>query len=100
MPPKKSAGPSPAVHIWAAVSKFRSKNSVTLREEFGHTATENRRSSEIQGTALGQAHGHGPVYNNRSMPQSGRHRAQELCESRGGRPGLPVPNKPCGFCGR
>ena len=22
------------------------------------------------------------------------HRAQELCESRGGRPGLPVPNKP------
>ena len=28
-----------------------------------------------------------------------RDRAQELCESRGGRPGLPVPNKPCGFCG-
>ena len=27
-------------------------------------------------------------------------RAQELCESRGGRPGLPVPNKPHGFCGR
>ena len=27
-------------------------------------------------------------------------RAQELCESRGGRPGLPVPNKPGGFCGR
>ena len=26
--------------------------------------------------------------------------AQELCESRGGRPGLPVPNKPHGFCGR
>ena len=25
---------------------------------------------------------------------------QELCESRGGRPGLPVPNKPYGFCGR
>ena len=24
----------------------------------------------------------------------------KLCESRGGRPGLPVPNKPCGFCGR
>ena len=23
--------------------------------------------------------------------------AQELCESRGGRPGLPVPNKPDGF---
>ena len=27
-------------------------------------------------------------------------RAQELCESRGGRPGLPVPNKRDGFCGR
>ena len=27
-------------------------------------------------------------------------RAQELCESRGGRPGLPVPNKPHGFCVR
>ena len=27
-------------------------------------------------------------------------RVQELCESRGGRPGLPVPNKPYGFCGR
>ena len=23
-----------------------------------------------------------------------RHRAQELCENRGGRPGLPVPNSP------
>ena len=29
-----------------------------------------------------------------------RLRAQELCESRGGRPGLAVPNKPDGFCGR
>ena len=28
-----------------------------------------------------------------------RYRAQELCESQGGRPGLPVPNKPNGFCG-
>ena len=28
------------------------------------------------------------------------HRGQELCESGGGRPGLPVPNKPRGFCGR
>ena len=29
-------------------------------------------------------------------------RTQELCESRGGRPGLPVPNSPyaCGVCGR
>ena len=27
-------------------------------------------------------------------------RAQELCESLGGRPGLPVPNDPCGLCGR
>ena len=24
---------------------------------------------------------------------------QELCESRGGRPGLPVPNSPYGLCG-
>ena len=28
------------------------------------------------------------------------HRAQELCESRGGHPGLPVPNSPYGLCGR
>ena len=27
-------------------------------------------------------------------------RAQELCESRGGRPGLLVPSSPCGLCGR
>ena len=27
-------------------------------------------------------------------------RAQELCESRGGRPGLPGSNKPYGFCER
>ena len=27
-------------------------------------------------------------------------RAQVLCESRGGRPGLPVRNSPCGLCGR
>ena len=27
-------------------------------------------------------------------------RAQELCENRGGLPGLLVPSKPCGFCGR
>ena len=26
--------------------------------------------------------------------------AQELCESRGGRPGHPVPDSPCGHCGR
>ena len=25
---------------------------------------------------------------------------QELCESRGGRPGFPAPNKPYGLCGR
>ena len=29
-----------------------------------------------------------------------RGRAQVLCESRGGRPGLPVPNSPYGLCGR
>ena len=27
-------------------------------------------------------------------------RGQELCESRGGHPGLPVPNSPYGLCGR
>ena len=27
-------------------------------------------------------------------------RAHELCESRGGRPGLPVPNSPYGLCSR
>ena len=27
-------------------------------------------------------------------------KANELCESRGGRPGLPVPNSPYGLCGR
>ena len=27
-------------------------------------------------------------------------RSQELCENRGERPELPVPNKPDGFCGR
>ena len=27
-------------------------------------------------------------------------KARELCESRGGRPGLPVPNSPYGLCGR
>ena len=27
-------------------------------------------------------------------------RAQELCESRGGLPGFPVPNSPYGLCGR
>ena len=37
------------------------------------------------------AYGHGPVYSYRSMPVSvTQHRVQELCESRGGRPGLPV----------
>ena len=25
---------------------------------------------------------------------------QELCERRDGRPGLPVPDSPCGLCGR
>ena len=27
-------------------------------------------------------------------------RARELCEGRGGRPGLPVPDSPYGLCGR
>ena len=32
--------------------------------------------------------------------QNSQIRAQELCESRGGRPGLPVPNSPYSLCGR
>ena len=35
-----------------------------------------------------------------SSSSCGSDRAQELCDSRGGRPGLPVPDKPYGFCGR
>ena len=35
-----------------------------------------------------------------SLKSCGLFRVQELCESRGGRPALPVPNSPCGFCGR
>ena len=31
---------------------------------------------------------------------TGKLRAQELCESRDGRPGLPVPNSSYGLCGR
>ena len=27
-------------------------------------------------------------------------KVKQHCESRGGHPGLPVPNKPYGFCGR
>ena len=33
-------------------------------------------------------------------PQRVNCSAQELGESRGGRPGLPVPDSPYGFCGR
>ena len=36
-----------------------------------------------------------------SSPEADAVRAQELCsESRGDRPGLPVPNSPYGLCGR
>ena len=34
------------------------------------------------------------------MALANKLRAQELCESGGGRPGLPVPNSPYGLCGR
>ena len=33
-------------------------------------------------------------------PHKLKRRAQKLCKSRGGRPGLPVPNSPYGLCGR
>ena len=35
----------------------------------------------------------------RRFKQTGNE-VQELCESRGGSPGFPVPNSPCGLCGR
>ena len=34
------------------------------------------------------------------MKEGSTYRAQELREDRGGRPGLPVPNRPYGLCGR
>ena len=37
---------------------------------------------------------------NLTVPSTRSPRAQELCESRGGRPGLPVPKSPYGLCGR
>ena len=37
------------------------------------------------------------IYYTHSLPPSAG--VQEPCESRGGRPGHPVPNKPYGFCG-
>ena len=37
------------------------------------------------------------VHLNDVLPQSS---AYPLCERRGGRPGLPVPNSPYGLCGR
>ena len=36
------------------------------------------------------------VKQNRNESKS---QSQELCESRGGHPGFPVPNSPYGFCG-
>ena len=39
------------------------------------------------------------VFLNKSTRNWGHRRAQELCESRGGRPEPPVPNKLCGVCG-
>ena len=40
----------------------------------------------------------GPVYIVSACREYSR--AQALCESRGGRPGFPVPNSPYGLCGR
>ena len=36
----------------------------------------------------------------RKATLSVKFRAQELCESRGGRPGLPAPNSRYGLCGQ
>ena len=40
------------------------------------------------------------VHKSQRLKGTARLRAQEGCESRGGRPGLPVPNSPYGLCGR
>ena len=36
----------------------------------------------------------------RDFPRLSRRTQEELCESRGGRPGFPVPNSLYGLCGR
>ena len=48
----------------------------------------------------GSREGKPAACNLHSSSSSSSGRGQELYESRGGRPGLPVPNKLCGFCGR
>ena len=40
------------------------------------------------------------VRDHKAILELNRCRAEELCESRGDRPGLPVPNSPDGLCGR
>ena len=47
----------------------------------------------------GAAAGWAIIYSSRNETEAAV-RAQELCESRGGRPGLPVPNSPHSLCGR
>ena len=60
--------------------------------------------SELDNSGLNKLnHQHGgTLYEQLSQisPTTRPDRAQELCESRGGRPGLHVPNKSGGFCGR
>ena len=44
-----------------------------------------------------KTHARATLHNNDHVPA---HTAQELCERRGGRPGLPVTNSPYGLCRR
>ena len=58
----------------------------------------NNYSTDIRGHEA--LHHHHVVKVKKLVRESGRIRAREPCESRGGRPGLPVPNSPYGLCGR
>ena len=58
-------------------------------------------AAEFSATNLAILHSEGPLSANiKSEPEPLVNRAQEVCESGGGRPGLPVPNSPYRLCGR
>ena len=65
----------------------RSDENVKRRHERGNIGGE----GELNSVLLG-------LYISSTVPLCTR--AQERCESRGGRPGLPVTNSPYGLCGR
>ena len=85
------------------------KSSVTFpsacleqRNQLGGRGRERGESSTLGGgRGWGDGGGGGAWCNDkRTMLLSSPVRAQELWKSRGGHPGFPVPNSPCGFCGR